>query len=171
MIATRFALEGSIEFTQNHSFEMKCSNILPGRLFSAGSDAGGGDNLTELLRKDVLYMVDGRRRGQRQSLPLADLFFVTEKKQIVLISITGDSDVVRRVNKRQRNLEKWIQQQQQSHDDDDDSGFTVHGVQLAPFDDAHHHVSRSVCINADLRGVDAMYLLGGLGQVAGWLNY
>ena len=167
VLATDSAVTGSISFTDIHSYSISCKDICFGRLFPIDTAGEIPQSLLEGLRADVLYLVDERRKGQAKH-PLADLFFLTETKQLVLVSVTGSSDK-KSVQSRRNKLEKWIQE----YGGDRTGGYTVHGVLLAPFYDIPPSGRRSSVSSysiADLRGVAARDLLRGLGQISEWFR-
>ena len=94
--ATSSAIHGKLKFGTS-SFIIRCQHLLPGRLFT--NEKLGLYDITK-LNPNVIYFAD--RRGQKKrSHPLADLFFVSEGDELVLIDITaGDAADVLRKSKR-----------------------------------------------------------------------
>ena len=166
VLATESALCGSISFTDDHCYSITCKDIIFGRIFPTDTAGEWTQSHLDGLRTDVLYMVDERRKGQAKH-QMADLFFLTEAKQLVLVSVTGSGDKTS-VQKRRNKLEKWIQECEGVGI----GGYSLHGALLAPFFETPppSRRVRSRSTIADLHGLVARDRLGGLGQIANWFK-
>ena len=138
-------------------FQIKCKALLPSRLFP-GSSVGEYD--VKGLKAGVMYYAD--KCDGTLSHPIADLFFVTDNNELVLVDVTGgDGEGVQRKAER---LSKWMATEKASLNDKE-----LYGVILAPMDEgltsSYDKESRVVVV----RRVDARMLLGGLEQCLDWL--
>jgi hypothetical protein len=78
-LSTRSAIVGRLNFYED-VFTIQCSQLAPARLFP-GDDSSICD--TSFLRQDVLYYAD--ERNGKPIHPLADIFFITDEQQLVLV--------------------------------------------------------------------------------------
>jgi hypothetical protein len=94
---------------------------------------------------------------------LADLFFITDKSELVLIDITGGN--INKVQKKRENLNNWIRKEQLlSHN------YTLYGIVLAPnIKDPLPTAGNQFFNVVVVAGSKAINLLGGLGQIWRWL--
>jgi len=90
------------------------------------------------------------------SHPLADLFFILNEDELVLINCTGGFSSV--VNQIAKSLVNWIAAEQHK----------PHGVVLAPLDESQKSTYDPVGKGVTVRGQEARKLLGGLDQ---WFPY
>ena len=156
-LSTQAAVAGSLEFLYT-AFEINCRELLRARLFP-GDNSGVYD--TSFLRPDILYYVD--ERDGKPTHPLADVFFITENKKLVLINITGGD--ARKVLQKRRNLLNWIELTGGCI-----NGYTLYGVVLAPHDSSGKSSTAYVPNTATsevvvVRGMDARIHLRGLDQI------
>ncbi len=163
-LATRSAIVGRLNFYEDE-FTIKCSQLAPARLFP-GDDSSICD--TAFLRQDVLYYAD--ERNGKPTHPLADIFFITRKQQLVLVDVAGGDD--NKVMQKRKNLLAWIEACGGCI-----NGYTLHGVVLAPNDITGKTSSKTRVPNTNessavevVRGRDARRLLGGLDQIFVWLE-
>eukprot|EP01042_Synura_sphagnicola_P002695 gene2695-3271_t len=160
--ATSSTLHGKLKFSTS-SFIIRCQHLLPGRLFT--NDKLGLYDITK-LNPNVIYFADGRGQMKR-SHPLADLFFVSEGDELVLIDITaGDSADVLRKSKR---MAAWMR-----HFDQGNANMwrgrklVARGVIIAPAVSSRPKPSGKSRVVA-VCGAYARKLLYGLSQVYEWL--
>ena len=66
-------------------YNINCKYLLPGRLFP---ETNNSKNSLDFLEKDTIYYVDEKDR-HKANHPLEDLFFITDKNELVLIDIYG----------------------------------------------------------------------------------
>jgi hypothetical protein len=178
-LACKSAVDEFIFFNSNLRFKIKCEELVKGRLFEGESTALDKDRLAK-LKKNVIYYADEPKKhekgsvksdeGKKYSHPIADLFFVTEKNELVLVDITGgNKDVVERKLTKKA---EWLEANNQSGEklilQDGKSITEIKCIILAPnFDgkveDKIEEGVELVC------GEDAIALLGGLGQIFTWL--
>ena len=165
VLSTRSALRGGLNFLETGTrFSIKCTSLESARLFP-GDDSS--ICVTEFLRQDVFYCAD--ERNGKATHPLADIFFITKKKELVLVDITGgDSSTVL---KKRKNLLSWIGTMGGCIN----GQYTLHGVVLAPLDESCTSTSAAVPGTSEskvevVRGVEAQNLLGGLRQIYEWLQ-
>ena len=163
-LATRSATVGALNFYMDE-FTFQCSELAPARLFP-GDDSSICD--TAFLRQDVLYYAD--ERNGKPTHPLADIFFITRKQQLVLVDVAGGDD--NKVMQKRKNLLAWIEACGGCI-----NGYTLHGVVLAPNDITGKPSSQTRVPNTNessavevVRGRDARRLLGGLDQIFVWLE-
>ena len=94
--------------------------------------------------------------------PLADLFFLSNEDELVLIDITGEGESTAR--NKVKDLEEWIKKEKNKIPQ-----YKLLGIVLA------HHVEGTSTYNIEsgvslIRKNDALLLLGGLSQIAEWLE-
>ena len=164
-LATRSAIVGALNFYEFELFTIQCNELEPARLFP-GDDNSICD--TSFLRQGVLYYAD--QRNGKPIHPLADIFFITKKQQLVLVDVAGGDDT--KVMQKQKNLLAWIEAIRGCI-----NGYTLHGVVLAPNDITGKTSSKTRVPNTngnsaveEVRGGDARRLLGGLDQIFVWLE-
>lgn len=162
-LSTKSALEGSLQFYKS-CFTIKCDELVRARLFP-GDDSSGTIN-TNFLRENILYFAE--ERNGRPTHPLADIFFITKQKQLVLVDVAGGD--ARKVLQKRKNLIAWI-----AENGGCVNGLTLHAVVLAPHDVSGQ--SSSVVVpnttnsNVEVvRGMDARLFLAGLDQIFEWLE-
>ena len=136
VLATKSALKNTLRFLET-SFEIKCDLVKTGRLFP-GEDSGVID--TSSLRKNVIYHALERVDGM-STHPLADMFFISDRSQLVLVDIAGGNE--QSVQKKKKNLLKWIEKKGGCVD-----GYTLHGVVLAPLMSTSHQAIHGFRITA-----------------------
>jgi hypothetical protein len=156
------ALRGKLKFGPR-KFKIECKELKAERLFEGDrSFSYKGHDFAKQLDSDVLYYADETKLAH----PRADIFFRTQKNELVLVDVYGGSnkDMVR---KKKRSIKKWIEEQQQQQVRD----LTLHGVVLAPFvrdnDPAPVDGEKVVVV---VCGEAARDLLGGLGDIASWFE-
>jgi len=163
-LATQSAIVGALKF-RGCVFTIKCNELQPARLFP-------GDNSsicdTAFLRQGVLYYCD--ERNGKPTHPLADIFFVTEEQQLVLVDVAGGDD--NKVMQKRKNLLAWFEANGGCI-----NGYTLHGVVLVPDDITGKTSSTTLVPNSNessavqvVRGMHARRLLGGLDQIFVWLE-
>eukprot|EP01042_Synura_sphagnicola_P002626 gene2626-3176_t len=112
-----------------------------------------------------MYYADESKDKVKTPHPLADFFFVSDNKELVLVDISeGRGKMVRR---KEKNLTKWIAQETQNITDN--YGLTVHGVVIAPLDYTSESSDGEDTHVQVVRGRDARVLLGGLDQLLWWM--
>ena len=150
------ALTGQLEFG-NWTFVFKPKKLRPERIFPTSLT----DNpQTTHLRTHCFYYAD-EKKGSKQSHPLADLFFVTKDKELVLIDITGSAKK-ETVQTKVANLQSFIDGHKNKL-----NKYDLFGVVLAPCLPDHQASSTDkVCV---VPSDQAQKQLGGLRQVFRWL--
>ncbi len=163
-LSTRSAIVGCLGFYENE-FTIQCSQLEPARLFP-GDDSSICD--TSFLRQDVLYYAD--ERNGKPTHPLADIFFITDEQQLVLVDVAGGDD--NKVMQKRNNLLAWIEACGGCI-----NGYTLHGVVLVPNDITGKSSCKTRVPNTNgssavevVRGRDARRLFGGLNQIFVWLE-
>jgi len=164
-LSCRSARFGFLKFTeQAPEFKIQCARLKDGRFFT-GSDLETYDATPENLKEDEIYYVDEPPGTEKH--PRADIFFRTNN-EVVLIDI-GGSLREDEISEKSSMLRKWILQTQPS-----ESAVTFHGVVLAPFVDGASTSDRFIKHRKSTMtvvcGEDAPSLLGGLRQLARWLE-
>ena len=163
VLSTKSAITGDLTFLYR-PFTIKCKQIQARRIFPF-NDTSVVD--TSFLRKNVMYHALVERNGL-DTHPLADLFFITGDKELVLVDIAGGGNE-QNVQKKMIKLLKWIESNGGCVDN-----YILHGVVLAP-NINHASESRRVQNTLDsvvevVRGSDARNLLGGLNQIFEWYD-
>jgi hypothetical protein len=93
--------------------------------------------------------------------PLADIFFITNEQELVLVDVAGGS--IRSVEEKAKRLSGWIRTEQNIVTE-----YKLQGVVLAP---NVHEIVRDVYSNVTITiGDDAIELLGGVSQILQWLD-
>jgi hypothetical protein len=162
-------VKGEIEFTDNCAVEIRCDKLEAGRLFP-GTDSSEYE--LQFLEKGTMYYADENSKAPNTTTkvkgkpphPLADMFFLSDDNELVLIDITaGGSDIVA---KKVTNLAAWIEKEQNKLRDE--YKYKLRGVVLAPnaLDDSSYDKLTGVSI---VCGSKAESLLGGLAQISQWL--
>jgi hypothetical protein len=162
--------EKVICFIQDKSeseFPKECKALKPGRLFPSTNSSEY--DLKLLKSKDAITTIfyADKKHGGIDTHPLADMFFVSDDNQLVLVDITGSGDN-ENIHGKLAKLNDWI------------SDYTtnicgeyrldsIRGVVLAPnFDKERSKIFENgtmlVC------GDDAIHLLGGLRQILRWME-
>jgi hypothetical protein len=149
-LSCRSAIENMITFG-NLVLSIKCGECKKARIFESTDDRVY--DLSFIEPNIMYYPQEGKGKATH---PLADLFFITAAKELVLVDIAGGR--TRSVVSKVKRLLDWIEREKVNIPQ-----YTVRGVVLAPNSDK---VSQSaddtvfaVC------GEDASALLGGLAQV------
>ena len=158
-LSCRSHTKKEICFFPNHvncSFSIECADVKPARLFP---DTDSSIYNCSGLTTDVLYFAD-EGKG-KTSHPLADLFFVTNKKELVLIDVTGGGREV--VDKKVTKLSEWIMREKLNLGE-----LTPVGVVLAPLDESQDSSYDSDTGIIVVCGEDARVLLEGLSQCFDW---
>lgn len=132
-----------------------CKDLEPGRLFPQDRSDDYDKNFAA-VNCDTMYFV--QERDGMPTHPLADMFFCTAKKELVLVDITGGND--KRVWEKKNNLAKWIKEEQQNVPD-----HRLRGVILAPIATNDTHRDSFVHV---VCGDLAQEQLGGFRQVFQW---
>ena len=157
------ALKGALVFSPNSSdfeFPFRAKQVRSGRIF-IGSDKEKVITDFEKVKKDTLYYVDEKKtRGgpTKASHPLCDMFFRSDRDELVLIDVTGGTI---RAEDKVTNMKRWL-------DSTAAAGFKCEkfGVVLAPGQEGSSFETGPVCA---VLGQDAMDLLGALTQCYDWL--
>lgn len=144
---------------QSHAF--KCLSLEPGRIFPKDDPKTTNRGWIKKIAPGVLYYADEKGKG-KSTHPLFDCWF-RSSRGTVLCDITGGKDD----QSKAAALDQWIKTQQPKTDQ------VLHGVILAPnvegpsetFEPKDGTPSNVTIV----RGVDAIDLLGGLGQVFRWM--
>lgn len=156
-LSCRSAVNGQVKFLRDRFF-IKCDKLVPGRLFPGTVSS---DYDISFLEKGTMYYVD-ENPPIKPSHPLADLFFVTEDNELVLVDVGGGSR--RNIASKVKALKEWIKTEQPNVPD-----YKLRGVVLAP-NYAGERESHSMGDVALVCGEDAISLLGGLGQIVRWME-
>jgi hypothetical protein len=178
-LACKSAVDGFIYFNSNLRFNIKCKELVKGRLL-AGESTALDKNCLAQLQKNVIYYADETKAHEKGSVkydkvkkyshPIANLFFVTQKNELVLVEITGgNKDVVKRKLTKKA---KWLKAHNQSGEElvlQNCKFITkIQCIILAPNFDGK--VEGKIEEGVELVcGEDAIALLGGLGQIFTWL--
>ena len=164
VLATKAAKEKFLQFYERQ-FTFMCNELKTARLFPGGSSSICE---TAFLKQGVLYCAD-ERNGQPIH-PLADIFFITKKMQLVLVDVTGGDD--KKVLRKRNKLLQWI-----GDNGGNINGYALQGVVLAPNDIGGKSSFITYVPNTNeesavevVRGVDARRQLGGLDQIFFWLE-
>ena len=162
VLSTKSAIIGDLTFLYR-PFTFKCKQIQARRLFPF-NDTSVVD--TSFLRENVLY--HALERNGLGTHPLADLFFITGDKELVLVDIAGGNE--HNVVKKMIKMLKWIE-----GNGGNANSYILHGVVLAPNINYPASESRRVRNTSDslvevVRGSDARNLLGGLNQIFEWYD-
>ncbi len=169
-LSSRSAVQGSLSLDDRLHFQIKCKWIEPKRLFD------GDKELVNELEQNVIYYAKKPRDHENdcemvQSDPIADIFFVSNDDELVLIDITGESDVDSIKSKISAKT-KWIQNYRQNINQfcsqDGKSIKELRCIILAPnFDgDANRMTEEDVKL---VFGTRALELLCGLSQIFHWM--
>jgi hypothetical protein len=174
-LSCQSALNGEIKFkksTNSNSdailFKIKCQGLVASRLFQ-GTNKKSYEGSLKNLSKNFIYYSNEKQKGQA-SHPLADIFFISDDDELVLVDIAGGSSVF--VAEKLRNLITWIAEEQGNIKDR--FKYKLRGVVLAPNleTDTHVHLydekSHGDCVSL-VSGREGIDLLGGLGQIFQWL--
>ena len=178
-LACQSAVTGSIAFGPPElRFKIQCKELVPaGRLFQGASNKLHKHFLKQ-VRKNVMYYDDQPRDHHRvtsganvttsnTSHPQADLFFVTDSNQLVLIDITGgikdtvEEKLCKKTHWFQANNGKKLSLQ---------NGECINEIRcviLAPNIDTEFEQTKGVNV---VCGNDARRALGGLAQILPWLE-
>lgn len=161
-LACRSALNRKIELLAANEncaelvYKNCCKQLLPGRLFP-------GDNSSNydfsFLQHNTIYYADEYNNG-KPSHPLANLFFISDNNELVLVGITGGNKDKVKVKKKR--LTDWIKKEQKNI-----PLYKLKGVVLAPNIKTKSKQLGEVAV---VCGEDAIKLLGGLSQIARWLE-
>ena len=111
------------------------------------------------LEYDTIYYANEKINGLA-SHPLADLFFISNKNELVLVDITGGDD--KKVSKKKKKLVKWINENKEKIFKD--NKYKLRGVVLAP-NVMEESKKGDVSV---VSGESAKKLLGGLRIIAQW---
>jgi hypothetical protein len=98
---------GQLVFLSN-TFPIRCKKLLPERLFP-GDDSKIYD--LSFLRHNTMYYADKKNNGKLLH-PLADLFFISDDNELILVDITGGNK--EKVNNKKNGLTEWIENEQQN---------------------------------------------------------
>ena len=165
-IATRSARDGALAFSEDVDvpvFRISCKQIMGGRLFNSHDNGSFDMRVAKGLCENTIYYADEKRGGQA-SHPFGDIFFRTDRNELVLIDVTG-SVGERSFQKKGRRLAEWTMQAQE---EEGTSNFSFYGVVLAPLLNGESYVNRDIGNVFMVRGSDACRLLGGLVQFMAW---
>jgi len=157
-LSCRSALNGKIKFCRGGDiFYIRCNDLEAGRLFPGTNSS---EYALDFLKKGTMYYAN--ERNGKDTHPLADLFFLSDDDELVLVDITGGGSAT--AFEKVEKLTTWIQNEQSNL-----SKFQLRGVVLAPNvkDISKYNSETGVSI---VCGVDAVSLLGGLAQIAQWLE-
>eukprot|EP01035_Chromulina_nebulosa_P023356 gene23356-30266_t len=163
VLSTKSAIAGDLTFLFR-PFTFKCKQIQARRLFPINNTSIVD---TSILRENVLYHAM-ERNGLGTHHPLADLFFITGNKELVLVDISAGNEL--NVQMKMMNMLKWIEGNGGLA-----NSYNFCGVIVAPNINHHASESRRVMNTLDsvvevVRGSDARNLLGGLNQIFEWYD-
>jgi hypothetical protein len=150
------------------TFHKKCKALKPGRLFP-GTNSSEYD-LKFLNSKDAktaIFYADKKHDGI-DTHPLADMFFVSDGNQLVLVDITGSGNY-ETIHRKLAKLNDWISNHSTSICGGKNKLDSIRGVVLAPNYDKESSIifeNGTVLVCGD----DAIYLLGGLRQIRRWIE-
>ncbi len=174
-LATESAVKGSIRFRPGLTFKINCTNLVCDRLLK-GTDTKMDKNFLKHMEKNVFYYADETRDHNHVNVedgkrnPMADLFFVSERNELVLIDVTGGTHHA--VLEKLAQKAEWLKF----------NGLKQNKAKLSL--KGGHCITDIRCIilapnlyeklkaedGVDLvYGNDAISLLGGLGQILRWL--
>jgi len=164
------AISHSLNFEHLESYLIKCNCLMPSRLF-LGSDSSNYD--LSFLKPNIMYYAD-ERVGGRTAHPIADLFFITRDDKLVLIGIYGGNKRAAVWEKKDK-LVNWIAREQSRIPKKKENDvelpnipkYKLEGIVLAPHTKVKSYKVNNVLVVA---GEHALKLLGGLQQVAQWLE-
>lgn len=166
VIACSSALTGTVCFA-NEFYDFQCHQIKAGRIFPGSIDC---EYDISHIERNTLYYVQEREGFPTH--PLADLFFISEDNELVLVDIAGGNEI--NVTKKEERLEAWIAKEQSNKGNKTVMKYTLKGVILAPNVKMESKVqkkeNRSFSNVRVVRGEDALALLGGLRQMSRWLQ-
>ena len=148
------AVNKEIIFLDREFYLKECTKLVAGRIFGATI----ADYDLSAVKCGVMYHAKEGVEGLPMH-PLADIFFLTEDGELVLIDVTGGSADL--CAKKAKALADWIKTEQPKVDD-----FTLHGVVLAPAAEGESSSAGSVEV---VRGEAARVHLRGLRQIFRWM--
>jgi hypothetical protein len=178
-LACQSAVRGSIRFGRGpeQSFAIQCKELVPGRLFEETSNKLHKNSLKH-VRKSVIYYAGEPRDHDRVTSvantttsktfhPEADLFFVTDSNQLVLIDITGG--IKDTVKKKLCKKTKWLQAngRKKISLQNGECINEIRCIILAPNVDSKFERTKGVDV---VCGNNARRALGGLAQILPWLE-
>lgn len=152
-LSCKSALFGGLSFSRSATFRIRCDRLLGSRYFLGGNTAAF-DAMS--LKNNKMYY---REKTGIDTDPPFDIFFRTEKNEIVFIDVYGGRSQEEAEETRNR-LSFWI-------GDNKKCGCTFHGVLLAPFVSGYTNTEGTVTL---VQGIGAQQLLGGFMQAARWLR-
>ena len=159
-LACKSAVEGSLKLG-DHSYRIKCNMLESARIFT-GINTELDISLVSKLKKNIIYYAQERKPDTH---PMADLFFVTENDELVLVDITGSGDKDKIMKKLHQKAKFLKQNAQRKLCSSDGKIEKTRCVVLAP------GFRRTLAVEGvDLVcGTRAIVLLGGLGQFFHWM--
>jgi hypothetical protein len=161
-ISCRSAIDGKIYFCMHDTVNIRCNGLVAGQLFH---DTNNSEYALDFLKKGTMYYTierNGNDNNDKYIHPIADLFFLSDKDELVLVSIIGGGSET--AFEKVKQLTTWIQKEKNNI-----SKYKLRGVVLA------HNVHETSKHNSET-GVsivcveEAMSLLGGLAQISNWLE-
>jgi hypothetical protein len=163
-IASRSARYGKLKFGQFSAFRIACKEVLGGRLFDSHDRGSFSMQEAKNLFKDTIYYADESKRG-KSSHPFGDIFFRTDRDEIVLIDVTGTVGRSK-FDKKGRKLAEWTKQ---AHEQES-AGLSFYGVVLAPLLDGESAMYENSDNVVMICGEEARRLLGGFVQCMAWFT-
>jgi hypothetical protein len=165
-LSVRAKVHKKIQFIPNDSetaFGIKCKTLKRGILFSCSTNSSEYDFnfLKSKDAKTTIFYADKKYNGI-DTHPLADMLFLSDDNQLVLVDITGSGDKESTYHKLEK-LSAWISKPK------DNIPYKLRGVVLAP----NYNEERSKTFEDGtllVCGDDAIILLGGLRQIRRWMD-
>ena len=167
-LACESALTGRVRFDSELEFKIKCKQLKKYRSFKDHSTELDLDCVKQ-MKSNVMYYADepkpypsseGETSGSNDSHPIADLFFVTEDDELVLIDVTGGNQntVQTKMTEKAKSLKA---------NGDKGDGKEIRCIILAPnMDETVKREGEGVDV---VHGRNAIRSLRGLGQILPWL--
>jgi hypothetical protein len=161
------AAKGYIEFTSQFSakkFTIKCEDLVPGRLFQ-GTNSSDYD--VSFLQKSKIYYAHEKLESIPPH-PLADLFFLSDKNELVLVDISGGN--LEGAIEKLKKLTDWIKREEAKIKANANIS-AIYGIVLAPNVNNNQVTNKHGNDVSDLiYGTVAVKLLGGLSQTLQWFE-
>jgi hypothetical protein len=158
------AATGSIRFNSAKKFTIKCEDLVPGRLFQ-GTNSSDYD--VSFLQKSKIYFAR-EKIDSIPSHPLADLFFLSDKNELVLVDISGGN--LEGAIVKLKKLTDWIKREEAKIKDNANIS-AIYGIVLAPNVNNNQVTNKHGNDVSDLiYGTVAVKLLGGLSQTLQWFE-
>ena len=170
-LACTSALNQFIDFGSDCFFQIKCESLVPGRIFKDNSMTLDNDFLNQ-MQENVIYYADEHKNDHdgtgnvtKWSHSVANLFFRTEAKELVLVDITDEAKS--KVEDKVKEKRRWLNN---TFIPDSKLVNSIRCIVVAPNVDGE--VESEQLKNGSVHltcGEKAVKLLGGLSQYLPWL--